>query len=81
MTPDLTEQIMEVKRELAMRERLYPYLVQNDRLNQPEATKRLERMRAVLQTLKELRDKGTTLFTYDANEQGTPDSDSQGSVG
>jgi hypothetical protein len=52
--PSLKEQITEVKRELSMREHVYPRWVSDGRLDPAESVRRLERMRAVLQTLVEL---------------------------
>jgi len=47
----LTEQIAEVKRELAMREKVYPSQVRMHRMTQATATKQVRTMRAVLNTL------------------------------
>jgi hypothetical protein len=52
----LDEQIAEIARELAMRERLYPTWVATRRMKVHDATRQLRRMRAVLRTLERLRD-------------------------
>ena len=51
MTIPLADQIKEAKRELAMRERLYPGWIAKGTLKQADADRQLERMRAVLHTL------------------------------
>lgn len=53
-TISLADQIKEVKRELAMRERLYPGWIAKGTLKQADADRQLERMRAALATLHEL---------------------------
>lgn len=45
------EQIAEVKRELAMRERVYPKFVASGRMKQPAADRQIEIMRDVLARL------------------------------
>jgi hypothetical protein len=45
-------QIGEVEREIAMRERVYPQLVAASKMKSPEADMLMERMRAVLATLR-----------------------------
>ena len=55
MTPTLDEQIDCVKREIGMRERVYPKWVQLRRLSQEQADRELGRMRAVLNTLQNLK--------------------------
>lgn len=52
----LSEQIRCVEREIGLRVRTYPRLVQSGRLADGEATRQLEAMRAVLDTLKQLRE-------------------------
>lgn len=47
------EMIAEVKRELALRERVYPNLVRQRRMHQHEADRGMRRMRAVLKRLLE----------------------------
>ena len=49
--PTLQDQIDCVKREIAMRERVYPGWVERRRLSQEQADRELTRMRAVLRTL------------------------------
>lgn len=49
--PNLVEQIAEVRREIAMRERVYPRFVANGKLTQAKADRALATMRAVLMTL------------------------------
>lgn len=56
MAINLSEQIACVKREIAMRERVYPGQVQRGKLRQGEADYELAAMRAVLATLEALRD-------------------------
>jgi len=50
----LPDQIDCVKREIGMRERVYPTWVQRRRLSQEQADRELSRMRAVLKTLQDL---------------------------
>jgi hypothetical protein len=47
----LAEQIACVRREVALRERIYPRLVRDGKLRRDEADRELARMRAVLETL------------------------------
>lgn len=47
----LQQQIDEVRREIAMRERVYPGQVTRGKMRQSEAAFALDRMRAVLRTL------------------------------
>jgi hypothetical protein len=54
MTFSLQQQIEEVQRELALRERVYPGLVRKRQMRQPEADYHMARMRAVLETLRGL---------------------------
>jgi len=55
MTPiPLQEQIAEVRREIAMREAVYPGLVERKKLTQARADKQLAVMRAVLEQLQQL---------------------------
>ncbi len=51
MTIPISEQIAEVKRELALRERVYPSFIARGKMDQPEADKHMERMTAALHTL------------------------------
>lgn len=48
----LIQQIASVAREIAIRERFYPYWVQNGKMTRAEADRELAAMRAVLETLK-----------------------------
>ena len=50
----LSQQIEEVKRELAMRSRVYPGFVGKGKMRASEADFHMDRMRAVLQTLERL---------------------------
>lgn len=50
----LPDQIDCVKREIGMRERVYPTWVQRRRMSQEQADRELSRMRAVLRTLQDL---------------------------
>lgn len=54
MTVPLDEQIRCVKREIAMRERVYPRWVQDGKMGPAKADQELTSMRAVLETLTEL---------------------------
>jgi len=49
--PSKVDQIAEVKREIALRERVYPKWVEAGRLKQDKADRQLAIMRAVLATL------------------------------
>jgi hypothetical protein len=51
MIINLEEQIAEVRREIAMRERLYPHYVATKRTTKTKADHQLAVMRAVLRTL------------------------------
>jgi len=55
MTTTLDDQIDCVKREIGMRERVYPKWVQQRRLSQDQMDRELGRMRAVLNTLQALK--------------------------
>ncbi|MBW8268317.1 hypothetical protein [Caldovatus aquaticus] len=50
-TPTLDEQIAELKRELALRERAFPRFVASGRMKQAEADRSMARMKAALHTL------------------------------
>ena len=50
----LADQIAEVKRELAMRENVYPKLIDSGRLTPAAAHRHLANMRAVLATLEDI---------------------------
>jgi len=47
----IDEQIAEVKRELALRENVYPSFVARARMTQAEADQHMSRLKAALQTL------------------------------
>lgn len=47
----ITDQISELKRELAMRERVYPEWVQRGKIKRSDANAQYLRMKAALQTL------------------------------
>jgi hypothetical protein len=51
---NLSQQIEEVKRELAMRSRVYPGFVGKGKMRASEADFHMDRMRAVLHTLERL---------------------------
>ena len=50
----LRSQIQEVRREIAMREHVYPGQIRAGKMRRGEAEEHLERMRAVLETLERL---------------------------
>jgi hypothetical protein len=52
----LAQQIEEVEREIAMRERVYPHQVRSGKLRQSIADYQMNRMLAVLETLRRLQD-------------------------
>lgn len=54
MTPSLPDQIACVRREISMRERVYPRWVADKRMTQAHADRELAAMRAVLDTLNTL---------------------------
>jgi len=54
MTVSLDQQIQEVERELVMRKRVYPHQVMSGKMRRSVADFHMERMEAVLQTLKDL---------------------------
>lgn len=47
----LVDQIAEVRRELALRDRVYPHMVASGKLDQEEADQHKARMQGVLNTL------------------------------
>lgn len=51
MTPHIMQQIACVKREIAMRAKVYPRWVANEKMTQAKADAELAAMRAVLSTL------------------------------
>jgi hypothetical protein len=57
----LDDQIKELQRELALRDRVYPHLVANGKLRQPVADRNVARMRAAMATLRDLRQRGQLL--------------------
>lgn len=54
MSVPLTEQIACVKREIGLRERVYPRWVSSERMTQAKADTELRAMKAVLHTLEQL---------------------------
>lgn len=54
MTPSLQEQIACVKREIGLREHLYPRWVSKGTMTQAKADHEIAAMKTVLQTLKQL---------------------------
>jgi len=50
----LSQQIEEVKREIALREKVYPNMVRKGQMRESIANYHLDRMRAVLTTLEKL---------------------------
>ena len=50
----LAEQIACVRREIAMRERVYPKWVEGGRMKQADANRELETMKAVLETVQKV---------------------------
>lgn len=52
----IEEQIAEVERELRMREHVYPRLVLEHKMLQRQSDKAMDRLRAALATLKQVRD-------------------------
>jgi RNase H-fold protein (predicted Holliday junction resolvase) len=55
MAVTFDEQLEELDREIAMRERLYPKWVQDDRLKVDAARKQLARLKAARETLRALK--------------------------
>ena len=51
----LDEQLACVEREIKMRERVYPGLVENGKMSRPQADLEITKMRAVLTTLRSLK--------------------------
>lgn len=51
---DLAAQVAEIRREIAMRRRVYPRFVADERMSQAEATARIATMQAALATLEAL---------------------------
>lgn len=56
MTAPITEQIRCAKRELAMRERVYPSWVRKERMTMKDAQHEIACMRAIVTTLERVRD-------------------------
>ncbi|HYJ44041.1 MAG TPA: hypothetical protein VEW06_06255 [Xanthobacteraceae bacterium] len=57
--PSVDDMIACVKREIAMRERVYPRRIAAGHMGQELAWREIATMRAVLQTLLDLRDRGS----------------------
>lgn len=53
--PTIEHQIAEVKREIALREQVYPGLIKSGKLKQSAADLHMDRIRAVLATLEYMR--------------------------
>lgn len=70
-TVSISQQIEEVEREIALRKRVYPGLVLSKRMRNSVAAFHLERMKAVLETLREIEAKAfqDTLRHLEANRQ------------
>lgn len=58
MNVDLDAQMAELKREITLRERLYPRWVQDRKLSQATADRQLEAMRSALATLERMASEG-----------------------
>ena len=56
LAPTLDEEIVCVKREIAMRERVYPGWVRNGRMKLDRADREIEVMRAVLARLERIKE-------------------------
>lgn len=54
----IEDQIAEVRREIAMRERVYPNFILKGRLTREGAKRQLDRLKAVLATLEAIEAKG-----------------------
>lgn len=54
-TPSLDDQIAEVEREIAQRLSVYPRLVAARRISEERARRQIDTMRAVLNTLRQVR--------------------------
>lgn len=52
--PDIQEQILSVRREIAMREKVYPRWVASGKMKQHMAEREIRNMQAVLQTLEKV---------------------------
>lgn len=52
--PDLTEQIMELERELAKRREVYPRWIAQDKIKLQTANYRVETMKAAIESLRRL---------------------------
>jgi hypothetical protein len=55
--PTLGEQIAEIEREIALRARVYPRMLETGKLSATAARRQMRCLRAVLQTLVKLEDK------------------------
>lgn len=54
----ITEQISCVRREIGLREKVYPRFVEQKHMSQTESTRQLIAMRAVLMTLEDIEKRG-----------------------
>ena len=61
MTVSIQEQIKCVKREIGLRQRVYPRQIEAGRMSNAKATDELKRMQAVLKTLEQV-EKGERLI-------------------
>jgi len=52
----IDQQIAEVKREIGMRERVYPRFIEQKRITQAQADERITILQSVLETLERIRD-------------------------
>lgn len=65
----IDEQIAEVEREIALRERVYPNWVAKGRMNQARADEAMARIRAALTTLRYMREHRSTIIAAVKAEQ------------
>lgn len=62
VAPSLDEQIQCVSRELRFRERVYARRVQNGQMTQSQSDREIGRMKAVLETLRDVRTSAASSF-------------------
>lgn len=72
MTVPLADQIAEVKRELAMRQNVYPRFVEQHKMTETDRVKRMSRMAAVLATLEALAKAESPELDYEGYEEESP---------